>query len=288
MLEQSGKTVKISIITTVRNAVGTIGICLASVARQKRVSPAGRLFEVEHVVVDGASTDGTLEKVQAFPAPVYLDSKPDRGIYDGMNRGVHLASGEVVGFLNADDFYWSPDALGMVVDGLEAAGVDAVYGNVAYVRSDAPERVLRVWRSGRYRCSAWRRGWMPPHPALFVRRALFDRHGGFRLDLGSAADYELMVRFLVRERLRTVYVPNLWVAMRAGGASNTSLRGRLRANRMDRRAWTVNGLRPSPWFRFLKPARKLSQYARIGARDLEQRLDSFLSEYEKMVAAKLT
>lgn len=267
---------RITVITTVRNAVRTIDTCLESVARQKRISPAGRMFEVEHVVVDGASTDGTLEKVWAFPAPVYLVSEPDRGIYDGMNRGVRLASGEVVGFLNADDFYWNPYSLGQVVDGLQAE-VDAAYGNVVYVRAKTPDRVIRVWRAGRMRRSSWRRGWMPPHPSLFVRRSLFDRYGRFRLDLGSAADYEWMLRVFYVRGAPAAQLERLWVAMRAGGASGANFKARLHGNRLDLAAWQLNGVAPATGFRLLKPLRKLPQYLRLGARPIRRDITRFLA-----------
>lgn len=119
---------------------------------------------------------------------------------------------------------------------------------------------------------------MPPHPTFFVRRQCYARYGLYREDLGTAADYELIVRFLARERLRSVYVPSLWVAMRTGGASNATFAGRLRANGMDRKAWMINGLRPSPLFRLMKPARKLPQYARVRARDLSTEIALFLED----------
>jgi glycosyltransferase len=128
------------------------------------------------------------------------------------------------------------------------------------VDSANTEKVVRVWRSGGFAPGKFYWGWMPPHPTFFVRRSVYQRLGGFNLDLGSAADYELMLRFLVRHRLKTAYIPEVLVKMRTGGISNRSLLNRLKANRMDRRAWEVNGLRPYPWTLPLKPLRKIGQW----------------------------
>lgn len=252
----------ISLITTTFNAADTIRSCLACVQAQKTVTPNGRQFIIEHIIIDGQSTDGTPEIVRQFEGNrvASIVSEPDAGIYDGMNKGIAQATGDIVAILNADDFYVGNDTLAQVVDTLEDNNVAACYGNVLYIDKDNLKNVLRVWRSEPYEKTRFRNGWMPPHPAFYVRRNVYQEHGVFRTDLGTAADYELMLRFLYGAGISCMYTPSVWVAMRAGGASNRSFASRLRANRMDRRAWQVNGIRPAPWLRFTKPLRKLGQF----------------------------
>jgi glycosyltransferase len=272
---------RISVVTAVRNGAGTILDCLASVRAQTH--------HAEHIVVDGDSSDGTVEVVREWARDsLVVKSGRDRGIYDAMNKGIELSSGEIFGTLNADDFYARDSVLGLVASAFQNPTVDACFGDLLYVRerprtgmgeakaatlvahrpatgSDRlfalrNEKVVRYWRSGPMTPRAFARGWMPPHPTFFVRRRVFDEFGKYRLDMGSAADYELMLRFLVRHRLRSAYLPHVLVKMRCGGTSNRSLRARLHANLMDRKAWTVNGLTPAIATLYLKPLRKVPQW----------------------------
>lgn len=276
---------KLSVVTAVRNGAGTIGTCLGSVGRQAQPRGPNDVFQVEHVVEDGASTDGTVAVAERGGRHVRVFSERDRSLYDGMNKGIRHATGEVIGTLNADDFYFRPGSLAEVANAMADSAVSVCHGNVAYVDAGNPARVVRVWRGGPCSTEKLRRGWMPPHPTFFVRRDCYEHYGLYREDLGTAADYELMLRFLLKHGVRSVYVPELWVAMRTGGASNATLSGRLRANRMDRRAWSVNGLRPSPLLRLAKPVRKLPQYARIGARGLQAEISRFLEGCQSAAAA---
>ncbi|HGX93503.1 MAG TPA: glycosyltransferase, partial [Candidatus Tenderia sp.] len=208
---------RISIITATWNAGRTLGDCLQSVARQG--------VAAEHLVIDGASTDNTLQVIEAHRDTVaQVISEPDEGIYDAMNKGIALAHSEVVGILNADDFYASSDVLERVLACFEDPSVDACYGDLRYVDFDDPQRTVRFWRSGDFRPERFYRGWMPPHPTFFVRRLVYERFGGFNTGLGSAADYEIMLRFLLRHRIRAVYLPKVLVHMRTGGVSNASTR----------------------------------------------------------------
>jgi len=207
------------------------------------------------------STDGTLEILRKREGHgLRVVSEPDAGIYDAMNKGVALATGEVVGILNADDVYAGPQVLARVAEVFRDPSVEACYGDLVYVDPEDTDRVLRYWRSGTGSPEKFRWGWMPPHPTFFVRRSVYERYGLFSLDLGSAADYELMLRFLVGHRIAAVYIPEVLVRMRTGGMSNASVKNRLKANRMDRRAWRVNALRPYFWTFLMKPLRKLPQY----------------------------
>jgi len=258
----------ISIITVVRNGAETIRDCIESVRLQHH--PA------EHIVIDGCSTDGTLEILESCRQYLArIVSEPDRGIYDAMNKGIALVTGDVIGILNADDHFAGPEVLSRVAGIFADETVESCYGDLVYVKDAGagatahgitpfalPFRVVRYWRSGSYDPQRFYRGWMPPHPTFFVRKRAYDAYGLFNPALGSAADYELMLRFLVKHGITSVHIPEVLVRMRSGGMSNASLGNRLRAHRMDRMAWQVNGLKPFPWTLALKPLSKLIQYVR--------------------------
>ncbi len=242
-----------SIITACYNSVRTLSQALASVRGQVHTN-------LEHLIIDGGSTDGSLDVVKAVLPLSQIVSEPDSGIYDAMNKGILLTKGEIVGILNADDFYASPFVLEKIAKVFQDNSIDACYGDLCYVDYHDTDKIVRYWRSDDYNYRKFYRGWMPPHPTFFVRKSVYDRFGLFNLDLGSSADYELMLRFLVHHRLKTVYLPDILVKMRTGGVSNSTVANRLRANKMDRMAWSVNGLHPYPWTLTLKPLRKLGQW----------------------------
>ncbi|PXF56171.1 MAG: glycosyl transferase [Deltaproteobacteria bacterium] len=271
---------KLTIVTVVLNAADTIRDCIESVLAQN--------YLAEHIIIDGGSTDNTLEIIKEYDSKHYrLVSEPDSGIYDAMNKGIGLATGDVIGLLNADDIYAGPYILSKVARVFSEKNVESCYGDLVYVREkrrpkvkgerlkggDAGGqraevedligknyRIVRYWKSGDYKPGKFYWGWMPPHPTFFVRRAIYEKYGLFNDDLGSAADYELMLRFLLKNRISAAYIPEMLVKMRVGGASNASLTKRIKANKMDRRAWEVNGLRPYPWTLWMKPLRKVGQF----------------------------
>ncbi|WP_459947580.1 glycosyltransferase family 2 protein [Desulfocastanea catecholica] len=244
---------QISLITATYNAAVTLDHCLQSVASQT-VTP-------EHLIIDGCSTDETLMVAGNHSGHLLqVVSEPDNGIYDAMNKGIQKANGDVVGILNADDFYASPEVLEDVTKAFQDPSVDACYGDLCYVNYDDTAKIVRYWQADGFDNRKFYWGWMPPHPTFFVRKAAYERFGAFNLDLGTAADYELMLRFLVRHHLHAVYIPKVLVKMRTGGVSNAALKNRLRANRMDRKAWLVNELRPYPWTLTMKPLRKIGQW----------------------------
>ena len=244
---------KVSIITATFNSAATVLDTLKSVQSQT-------WQELEHIVVDGASIDDTLRLLEAGKHRGPFVSEPDKGIYDAMNKGIQMASGEIVGILNSDDVYANQTIIEKVVALFEQTDADAIYGDLWYVDTANMQRVTRKWVAGSYRREAFLYGWMPPHPTFFVRKSVYAQYGSFNLDMYTAADYELMLRFLYKYQIPAAYLPEVMVKMRVGGASNQSLKNRLLANKGDRLAWKVNGLKPY-WFTVtLKPIRKITQF----------------------------
>jgi glycosyltransferase involved in cell wall biosynthesis len=245
---------KVSIITVVLNNKTYIEDCINSVLSQTHKN-------VECIVIDGGSTDGTVEIVRKYKEYISLwVSEADQGIYDAMNKGISLATGDIIGILNADDFYSHNHVLSKISEVFADKSLDSSYGDLAYIDARDLKRIVRIWRSGLYRENSFYRGWMPPHPTFFVRREIYEKYGAYNLTLGTAADYELMLRLLVRHRISTAHIPEVLVKMRTGGQSNVSLKNRIRANRMDRLAWKINGLKPRSLTLWMKPLRKVTQF----------------------------
>ena len=243
----------ITIITPVRNSEDTIADTIHSIGMQT--------VACQHILVEGASMDATLEVIQREQIPgSLLISEPDTGRYAAINKGLKHASGQIIGILNADDYYPANDVLTRVQEVFSSPETEACYGDLFYVDRQNTSKVVRNWRSGDYNKDKFYSGWMPPHPTFFVRRRLYEQFGNYRLDLGTAADYEVMLRMLLRHEAKTAYIPHVLVHMRNSGASNSSMANRIRANRFDREAWRVNGIRPRPWTRLAKPLRKVGQW----------------------------
>lgn len=225
---------KISIITVTLNSALTIEDCLASVASQT--------YPVEHIIVDGASTDNTLEIVHRISPSARIFSEPDKGIYDAMNKGIHIATGDIVGILNSDDFYAGPQVIERVTASFLESGAAALFADLVYVRPNNLNRIVRYYSGAGLTPDKFAWGWMPPHPTFFVRRELYEHYGVFRTDYEIAADYELTARFLVRYKMPYVYLPEVIVRMRTGGASTRSLRSNWILNREILRACSENGI----------------------------------------------
>ncbi|MBZ0093876.1 MAG: glycosyltransferase [Sulfuricella sp.] len=227
---------KISIITAVYNNRETVAAALDSALAQNHP-------DVELIVIDGGSTDGTLEVLHGFADRLaVLVSEPDKGIYDALNKGIQRASGDVVGFLHSDDLFADTGVLSHIEAAFADPGVEAVYGDLLYVRKDNPDQVVRYWRAGDFSRSRLSWGWMPPHPTFYVRRGVYVRLGGFDTSYRIAADYDCMLRFLGRGGVRVAYIPEVLVKMRLGGASNRSFRNIIQKSREDYRALRNNGI----------------------------------------------
>ena len=243
----------VSIITATYNSDKTVRDTLESVKKQT-------YSNIEHIIVDGLSSDRTLEVVAEFPHVAKVHSGKDKGIYDAMNKGLELANGEIIGILNSDDFYPNSEVIEKVVKTLNESGADTIYADLQYVHEKNTDHVIRNWNAGTFDPNKFYRGWMPPHPTFFVRREVYEQFGKFDLELKSSADYEIMLRFLLRHKVSSAYLPETTVKMRTGGQSNRSLKNRIAANFEDRKAWEKNGIKPKFYSLFLKPFSKIGQY----------------------------
>ncbi len=247
---------KISIITASYNSAATIADTLRSVAAQ-------RYGDIEHIVVDGASTDGTLQIVGQVGGPaVRVVSGPDKGIYDAMNKGLALATGDVVGFLNSDDVFADAQVLERIAAAFQQPAVDLVYGDIVFVEQQDLSKVVRLWTSRPYRADLCSTGWMPPHPSLYVRRQVYAQLGGYDLAFPAAADFEMALRLLDRAGLQSVYIPAVQVRMRMGGQSTRSLRNIISGSREVSAACRKHGLPGGMRFAVKRLLAKVPQFFR--------------------------
>jgi glycosyltransferase len=209
--------VKFSIITAVYNRVSTIEQAVKSLQSQTWTT-------FEHLIIDGASTDGTLSVLHSCAddrASVF--SQRDDGIYDALNKGLALSTGDIVGLMHSDDFYADCHVLERVAAAFQESDVDAVYGDLDYVSKHNSDKIVRRWRAGAFDRTKLALGWMPPHPALFLRRNVIERWGGFDTAFRISADYDAILRYFSRGGIAAAYVPHVLVKMRVGGESNRTL-----------------------------------------------------------------
>ena len=230
---------KISVITATFNSGKTVRDTLESVLRQT-------YKEIEYIIVDGKSTDDTMDIVRdyepRFNGRMTYVSEPDRGIYDAMNKGIAMATGDVVGILNSDDFYTSDDVLETVAQVMSDANVDAVYGDVHYVNDNDLGKCVRYYTSRPFHRNWMRFGFMPAHPSFYCRRSVYGKFGTFDLSYKVAADFENLLRLIFVHRIRTRYIPKDFVTMRTGGASSSGLRSHQQIMRDHLRALKQNGV----------------------------------------------
>ena len=244
---------KFTVVTPVKNCGDEIFKTISSVRAQVNV-------DVEHLIIDGGQINPSLWNRLDPSKNLRIVYSEDTGIYDAFNKGVSLANGEFIGFLGSGDRFADQTSLEALKNTFLETGSDAVYGDLAFVAMGRQNMIVRNWVAGEYSRLKLLFGWMPPHPALFVRRACYQRWGLFTLALRPAADYELMLRFIHRHGMSLAYLPKTLVLMRAGGVSNASLKHRIRAHREDWKAWRMNGYHPSPFTLLAKPLRKLPQF----------------------------
>lgn len=243
---------KISIVTPVYNEP-RVSNCIESVQSQRGD------FEVEHIVVDGMSTDETKQIIETNRD--HIDSLlrgPDDGLYDAMNKGIAFSSGDIIGILNADDVYQDPYALADVAQTMRETDADACYGDLVYV--DQQDDIVRYWNSGAYDPRKFYRGWMPPHPTFFARREVYESNPLFDLNFSIAADYELMLRLLVKHGISVEYLDRVLVRMAIGGKSNESIGNAFQAVREMYQVWKKHDMKARYFAPFLHPIDKLPQF----------------------------
>lgn len=244
---------KISIITVCYNSENTIGDTITSIASQKYTG-------CEHIIVDGASRDGTVDIIINASSITKFISEPDNGIYDAMNKGISLTSGEVIGILNSDDFYADDTILTQVAEVFKDASIQACYADLVYVGQEDTSRVIRYWKSRDFKPGLFKRGWMPAHPTFFVRKEVYEQFGKFDLQYPRQADFELTMRFLEINQIKSRYIPKIWVKMRIGGTSNNSIKGLIKGNLEACRACKKHQLNVGPFFIIKKILSRIPQF----------------------------
>ncbi len=245
---------KVSIITVTYNSQSFLEQTICSVTEQSYAN-------IEYIIVDGGSIDNTLSIIEKYRTRIHkFISEKDRGIYDALNKGIAMATGDIVGILHSDDFYTSKQVIAHVVEKIISEGADALYADLNYVQQNNTQKIVRKWHSGKYKSGSFINGWMPPHPTFFVKREVYQKFGAFDLNFKTSADYELMLRLIHKHQISVSYLNECIVNMRVGGQSNVSVNNRILANIEDRKALEVNGLTPHFYTLWLKPLRKISQF----------------------------
>ena len=243
---------KISIITVAFNAQNTIERCINSVLGQK-------FKNIQYIIIDGGSTDGTCKIIGDYRSNIdVFISEPDNGIYDAMNKGIALATGDVVGTVNADDFFADDEVLNNIARAFAEQDTSIVYGDLDYIGTG--DKIVRKWRSGKYNRGMFSWGWMPPHPTFYCKKSLFDKLGAYKLDYGSAGDYELMLRFIHLNNINPYYLNKVLIKMVVGGVSNKSFSNRVQAMGFDIKAMRDNNIVLPMVTILFKPLRKLAQF----------------------------
>ena len=240
----------ITYVTITYNAASVLQRTLDSVLQQDYP-------DIVHLIIDGASTDGTLEMVNDYIERsnaadnghrIQVTSEPDKGIYDAMNKGFAMATGDIIGILNSDDFYFDEHVLEDINRAMEDQPVDCIYGDLKFVQADNKDKVVRIWKGSQHKKGAFLRGWHPAHPTFYARREFFTHLGAFNTSFAVSADYELMLRFIEVAGLRNRYINRYFINMRMGGESTGSIRNIIRGNNSILRALRKYGYHPSPLF----------------------------------------
>ena len=256
-MDGKNRTMKISIITATFNSGATIEDTIKSVLRQT-------YKDIEYWIIDGCSEDNTLEIVRyyepMFNGRMHVISEPDKGIYDAMNKGIDMATGDVIGILNSDDYYTADDALSTIANYFSRNDADAIYGDIHFVNDDNPEKCVRYYSSALFRPWLLRFGFMPAHPSFYVRSNVYRKYGTFSRDYKIASDYDIMVRLLHKHRIKAQYIKKDFVTMRTGGISTKNVRNRLLISREDVKACRRNGLYTNIFFISIKYLYKIFEF----------------------------
>jgi len=225
---------KISIITIAYNSENSISDAINSVLSQTYPN-------IEYIIVDGKSKDKTVEIVKSYGNKISkFVSEPDKGIYDALNKGIEMASGDVVGFMHSDDLFADEHVIEKVARLFKEKNVDSIYGDLNYVFKNDTNKILRYWKSDEFSLRRLKFGWMPPHPTFYVKRKIYEKYGGFDIDFKISSDYDSMLRFLGKYKISTAYLPEVMIKMRVGGASNRSLKNIIQKSTEDFRAIRKN------------------------------------------------
>ncbi|RAP33983.1 glycosyl transferase [Candidatus Marinamargulisbacteria bacterium SCGC AG-439-L15] len=244
---------KVSVVTPVYNNERTIAHCIESVDEQS-------YSNIEHIIIDGESTDNTLKIINQSKGRVSrVISEPDDGIYDAQNKGLRLASGDVLVVLNSDDYFASSTVIENVVSSFEKNSVDVVYGDALFVDEFDTNKVIRYWKTGEYSWKRLKRGWEAPHPSFFVKKSIYEKYGYLNTELRISADFELMLRFLGRYKVSSSYLNQYLASMRYGGDSNQSLSQRYKGNKECYLAWKSNGFKIGLSYSIIRLCKKVTQ-----------------------------
>ena len=244
----------VSIITVSFNSQDSIRDTIESVLGQNYEN-------IEYIIIDGGSTDGTLKIVNNYKNRIdKVISGPDQGVFDAMNKGIGVARGNIIGILNSDDLYNRKDVIKIIVERIRKTCVDVCWGDLAYVKRNNLDKIVRYWKSSSYKEGKFQNGWMPPHPTFFVKKEIYKKYGMFNLNFSISADYELMLRFLEKYKISSCYINEVLVKMRIGGRSNKNLLSLIKGNFECYQSWKVNELNINPLRVLLKPFNKIPQY----------------------------
>ncbi len=241
---------KISIITATYNSKINISSCLQSAANQTYKF-------IEHIFIDGASTDKTLDIIKTYPTVTNYISEPDNGIYDALNKGINIANGDIIGFLHSDDQFYSTNIINDIVKLFQTSNADGVYGNLVFVNRE--DKITRAWHSSPFYYKNIKYGWAPPHPTLFLKKEVYQKHGLFDTSFKIAGDYDFMLRVMLDKEIKLTYLPKVITKMRIGGASTGNFKQLITKSKEDIRALRKNGFHFPQAVLVAKNLRKLPQ-----------------------------
>jgi glycosyltransferase involved in cell wall biosynthesis len=255
---------KISIITVTYNSAATLAHTLESVNNQDYA-------DIEHILVDGGSTDETISIIQSYPHIAKWMSEKDNGLYDAINKGIGLATGDIIGILNSDDFFPGSHIVSLIAGAFVQNNVAAVYGDIAFVRPGRLEKIVRLYSSKKFTPRRFGYGYMPAHPSFYVRKSCYDTMGLYKLNYKIAADYELLMRFIFKHGTSYTYIPEILVYMRTGGVSNKNVLSRYTLNKEIIKACKENGVNTNMALLSLKYLNKVFEYIRPAFQSLQRK-----------------